>query len=433
MAVTVTKTVKSSGGDYSSLSAYEAGEQGNLVTADEVRQAECYAFQDTTQVNFSGWTTDATRYVRVYTPSAERHDGKYNTSRYRNEVTAGGNFFNLFENTALFARFEGLQFQLTAANRVACIGFYGNANGTSDVRLTECIIKGILTGTTTADGVLQAFVQSKSVTANCIAYDFDLTVSRGFRTEAAADDGAFVYNNTAQNCAAGFSTGFQDSIAKNNIAYSCSAGYSGTWGTGTSYNLSGPSTSDAPGTNGLNATTVTFVDAANDDFHLASGDTGAKDAGTDLSADGNYAFSIDIDGQTRSGTWDRGADEFVVTTTDTAFSFPASGVATFGGVSVATASFSIQSQAQLIMAASSIASADLSVAASAALAWGGADTGQTAENTDSLEAWRHIQREWPQERLRRRQFIDEQNALFLRTVELAMPHLAKAAFQRSIN
>ena len=54
-------------------------------------------------------------------------------------------------------------------------------------------------------------------------------------------------------------------------------------------------------------TTPTFVDGANDNFHLASGDTTWKDAGTDLS--GN--FTDDIDAETRSGTWDIGMDEVV--------------------------------------------------------------------------------------------------------------------------
>ena len=61
--------------------------------------------------------------------------------------------------------------------------------------------------------------------------------------------------------------------------------------------------------------TFTFVDEANDDFHLAStDDTGAKDYGTDLSSDPNLSFNDDIDGDTRSGTWDIGADERIEST-----------------------------------------------------------------------------------------------------------------------
>jgi hypothetical protein len=56
---------------------------------------------------------------------------------------------------------------------------------------------------------------------------------------------------------------------------------------------------------------VAFVDEDGDDFHLNASDTVAKNKGTDLSGDSYLPFSDDIDGQTRSGTWDIGADEYV--------------------------------------------------------------------------------------------------------------------------
>jgi hypothetical protein len=68
----------------------------------------------------------------------------------------------------------------------------------------------------------------------------------------------------------------------------------------------------AGGTNARTNQTFSFVDAANDDFHLLSTDTGAKDHG--LTDPGSGLFSDDIDGQARSGTWDIGADEFVAAT-----------------------------------------------------------------------------------------------------------------------
>ena len=74
----------------------------------------------------------------------------------------------------------------------------------------------------------------------------------------------------------------------------------------------------------------TFVAGAADDFHLASTDTAALGAGTNLSLvalDANLFFSSDIDDdpysrQTGTTTianclWDIGADEFVETATAT--------------------------------------------------------------------------------------------------------------------
>ena len=58
--------------------------------------------------------------------------------------------------------------------------------------------------------------------------------------------------------------------------------------------------------------TFSFVDAAMKDFHLAATDTGALTYGTDLSADPNYPFSTDIDGEARphGASWDIGFDEY---------------------------------------------------------------------------------------------------------------------------
>ena len=76
-------------------------------------------------------------------------------------------------------------------------------------------------------------------------------------------------------------------IAKNNIAQDCSSNcYEGSYNSASNYNLS----EDAGATGGLKdkiSTSVTFVDddGSPPDFHLASNDTNAKNAGTDLSAD----------------------------------------------------------------------------------------------------------------------------------------------------
>jgi hypothetical protein len=59
------------------------------------------------------------------------------------------------------------------------------------------------------------------------------------------------------------------------------------------------------GTGNRFSQTFTF----SDNYHLASTDAGARDHGT--SDPGSGLFSDDIDGETRSGTWDIGADEYL--------------------------------------------------------------------------------------------------------------------------
>src|SRR5690242_10769248 len=109
MATVVTKTVKPSGGDYTSLSAAEAGEQRDLVAADQIARIECYAMTDATAVAVAGWTTDSTRYIEIVAPAGQRHSGKRDTTKYRLISTLSW-FQNFVTCSQAYTRFEGLQF-----------------------------------------------------------------------------------------------------------------------------------------------------------------------------------------------------------------------------------------------------------------------------------------------------------------------------------
>jgi len=123
-----------------------------------------------------------------------------------------------------------------------------------------------------------------------------------------------LYNNTSYGNGTGFlieDGGSPKVSAKNNLSYNNTDAFLGSFVVASSTNnLSGPSQIDAPGSNPRNAITVSFIDAANYNFHLSPCDTGAKDYGADLSYDKYLPFSTDIDGQSRSGAWDIGADEY---------------------------------------------------------------------------------------------------------------------------
>jgi len=108
MATPVTKTIKPTGGNYDSQNAAEAGEERNLVTADEICILECYAMEDTTRVSYSGWVSDATRYIKVYTPLTERHPGYWSTSAYRIKGHATWDAVITVTGTT-YIRFEGIQ------------------------------------------------------------------------------------------------------------------------------------------------------------------------------------------------------------------------------------------------------------------------------------------------------------------------------------
>src|SRR3990172_5304724 len=287
MPTEIIKTVKPSGGDYSSLSAWEAGEQGDLPTLDEIHTAECYSMQDTIAVIINGWDTSAIRYLKVYTPASERHDGKWNTGKYYLDITSGY-ALDIYETDA---HVEGIQIDGNGTNLTNYV-----IRATRN-KISYCISKDAGTSGYYTDPLTTQFW-------NDIAFDCN---GAGFYLGS----GGYFYNCTAKdNAGIGFQRFGGTPTLKNCLSDNVGADYSGAMTV--SYCASGDATADDNGGAGNRINqTFTFVNEAGDDFHLASGDAGAKDYGVDLSADPDLAFSDDIDGQTRSGTWDIGADEYV--------------------------------------------------------------------------------------------------------------------------
>jgi len=307
MATEVTHTIRASGGDYTSLSAWEAGEQRDLVSADEIEIAECYndwpdGLQDAPSI--SGWTTDADHYIKVYTPESERHNG-----------TAGSGFWLKGDTTYVdsltisdpYVVAEGLEITANLANAYRCIRVNVGSK-TGWVKISHCLLHDSTVNK--AEGIGVGSVGTIYIWNNII-YNMD-NGSKGVGIVANEDNcnSAYIYNNTISDCYQyGISTYGSVVVAKNNLVQNCGTScFAGSFNSASDYNASDDSSSTG-GAHDRTNQTFTFVDEANDDFHLAPNDTGAKDYGTDLSSDPNLAFSDDIDGETRSGTWDIGADE----------------------------------------------------------------------------------------------------------------------------
>lgn len=294
-----TVTVKSSGGDYTSLNAALAGESTNLVsTLDGILTIECYTINDTTQVDTgTGYTTDSSHYINITVPTAERHDGKWNTSKYRISLTSNADYYYGFTISENYTRVTGIQETLNA-------GSYSNNRAifisASNVLIDSYIVKGAgtaLIGIDFADACEYCSIRN-SLAYDCPTKGFSLSSSNNNRTSA--------LNCTAQNCGIGFTSPYNAGYVVNCLAASCTTGFTDEfYNSSCSNNAS--SNAYAPGTDSHTSHTFTFVDVDNDDFHLASSDTGAIDLGTSLSG----TFTTDIDGETRSGTWDIGADEYV--------------------------------------------------------------------------------------------------------------------------
>jgi hypothetical protein len=291
----------------------------DLITANTVMMVACYGDgADTTSFAIdASWVTGPNNFIKIYTPVAssevgisQRHAGKWDNAKYRLEPPTNS---GIYINTN-YARIEGLQITVDR-NSGANDGIATSIGSAGEIQISHCIFKGVLSGTATNLAAISSWNDSANLVVkvwNNILYDF-INSSNNIITIYNNTAKTYAYNNTLQNVWIGLAHYGGTFVAKNNIVQDANDGYVGTF-TSSDYNISNLA-SDAPSPSyrsGL-ATTLTFADKAADDFHLDAGDTDALDVGTDLSSDPNLAFSDDIDGGIRSGTWDIGVDEYVAT------------------------------------------------------------------------------------------------------------------------
>ncbi|MBW2623131.1 MAG: hypothetical protein JRD68_09520, partial [Deltaproteobacteria bacterium] len=254
----------------------------------------------------AGWTTDSTRYIKIWTDPAEsyRHDGKWNTSKYRLDVTAAGN------NSAL----------ITVQNHVEIIGIQFNRAENSIYSHYAVSLAGVLSLDSGWTHFHQNIVKASNIHEsgnnsgfrfagvnrthryyNNVVFDTDST---GISDSSGQSYG---YNNTVYGCAGTGITGDAGSRWINCLSYNNGTDFGGTSHGDSNYNFS--KDDSAPGANSIHGDTdgktPDFVNTGADDFHLQS-TSDAIGAGTDLSG----TFTDDIDGDTRSA-WDIGADEYV--------------------------------------------------------------------------------------------------------------------------
>lgn len=137
------KTIKSAGGDYSTLSAWEAALAGTLAGVEE---AECYNFALAEDFALSGSTTSAANYIRIYTPTAQRHDGRSRAVSGTGFRISGTNASGTIRIANNHVRLEGLEIEGTSGG-AAIAAVVGFASGANDIRIEKSVIHDVLTGT----------------------------------------------------------------------------------------------------------------------------------------------------------------------------------------------------------------------------------------------------------------------------------------------
>lgn len=290
---------------YNSLSAAEAGLSTSPSTPQVINIiGDWSATSDTTTVNFDGVATSAGNYTLVRTIGTARHAGVFSSTYYKIGNNASTTTVVQLTDPHITVRGIQIEFSYTGGSGVG-VQFSSGSE-------TTCIVEECLVIRTNAGGSsdIGASNSSSSVTGtvrNCLIHNFDYGVlcsaGAGGRINA---DNVTVTNSPIYS----FWCSTADTLRiRNCISYGATTGAaSGTFAAGTNYNSTDESSWGYTVTGSGNAndrTSQTFTFVSGSDFHLQSGDGGAKNFGQDLSG----TFTRDVDYQTRSGSWDIGFDE----------------------------------------------------------------------------------------------------------------------------
>jgi PKD repeat protein len=294
---TVTKTV-GPGKDYTSLIAFDAGEQRNLTTVDEIARALCANFEDTTKVLIDGWTTDEARHIIVEAEDDHLSRGQITTNAYRLVISGFG---TAIDNRERSTRFIGIQAKISTA---AFLQVTALSNQLTGVLWDRCV--GEIGTTTHSDSTVfrQGNNAGIATMRNCFAYR-----PNAGRAAWCFDDTLRIYSCTL------IGSVIESGIAPTIICKNCYAAGRGSDAYGTGVNVAETNASDdATGNVGLRNIALddtTFNNVAARDFRLAIGSP-LLDIGNDTSDEPfPLDFTEDILQVTRVG-WSVGAyEEFV--------------------------------------------------------------------------------------------------------------------------
>lgn len=286
---------------YATIVEWESNEQTDLVADGDTHLVLVDGTAaDGTGVDINGWTTGANNFVTIRANTASiPTQTAFDTGIYRLD----GSTTTMLEIFEQFVRVERMQIKATAAWAILA-----RASGTVDIRVNGCVLVGDSGGEGHGIGLQAASGSGGAKIWNNIIYDFDGSSSSNGMFISMSGTTSYVYNNTVVGIRDGIEEVNGTVVAKNNIVQTAvTNSYTGTFGSGTDKNCDdGDAT--APGTTTFSGS-VTFENAASDDFRLSASDTLVKGNGEDVSGDANLAFDDDFFGDTRTGDWDLGGHQ----------------------------------------------------------------------------------------------------------------------------
>ena len=314
------------GCDYITLSAWEAAQESNLTGTGPCIaqiQGDWTGVTDTTAVIIgTGWTTTAADYIRIYTTTAARHTGKWDTTKYRLDISSL--VFTAIDVEESFVRIDGLQIRVSGAGAPSyneVLYFHSESAGTGVFYVSNNILKN--------DGSSQNRIGLECdrggtvyVYNNVIQISGGTVRSAGIRPYAATWN---IFNNTIYGTinASSMTGGINgaSNITRNitnNAVFNNYDDFNFLAGTN---NLDYNASDDGDGTHAIDwddtSTTwnANFVDYANTDVHIKNVNSSLFNAG--MIDPGSGLYSNDFEGDTRlryvswaTNAWDIGADEY---------------------------------------------------------------------------------------------------------------------------
>lgn len=333
-----TSALSGSDAAYASLAAMVTGEAANLVTADVYLEVECATSgtADTTQVAIVGFTTDATRYIRIYASAASRAGTSWSDTKYR-LLVANGYALRIQED---YVTIDGLQIgkSSSSSDGQSIIEQYGTLGASNQIVVSNCLLKGA-GGTTYYEQGIYVGTAGIWVVYNTIVYNIAQKASASSVAVYEAGASLTLYNCTISGGYRGVRSG--TSLACFNVYVGNTSSEDFYYGAGTFAKTNCASEDQSADDTGENETATNCVAAAvpfttdtfanvtggSEDFSLVVDATGLIGAG--VVDPGSGLFSDDIVGTARGAAWDIGAFEYAVSSQ---FAHPASDVAsnTFG-------------------------------------------------------------------------------------------------------
>jgi len=290
---------------YASLVSWEANATPTTLT--DAWEVLCDSgssnVAETTNVLINAFTTTATNNITIKPNTGQFSYGIWNSNVYRFDTTSG----RAIEINNQYVTVTSLQFKAaTTSSFRYTIDISTIASGGSRIEISNCLVWGLPTGgASTVRGIYVNDPDATTYIINNIVFGY-LNGTNACHGINIANGNHNVLNNTVTGCRVNISLGSGATrLCVNNIAQGGTLlDFESTGTAGSDFNLSSDTTATTVGgSNGINSTTLTFVNAAGDDYHLVSGDA---NNGSDLSG----TFTDDIDGETRSD-WHIGADEYI--------------------------------------------------------------------------------------------------------------------------